>query len=345
VKQKYGPSFQQGISPRSFLVGIVIALCALMPRPLLAEESKTERKVLIISDKANEPFINRIRAEILALGLNVLLRPAVGPLEADAREQEAIAAIRVLPSGKGVEVWMADVTSGRSLLRQLIVDEKPEGPDQTLIALQTAELLRTSLFPKTEQAPLSKPPVLVVPDKPEEKPSPAGEFGARAGFGVLHGLGDKDLALQIWLSLHTVWRNRYGLALNLSGPVRRGSLSGPEGSAAVGAFLVGGEFFLRFEEPASRLFLTTGLGAAWLRLGSQGHPEPPLVAGSPTAMTGLGYARIDGGWHPWDMLRLGLATMFGAAVTPVEIRFAGNDAGKWGWPLLAAFIYTEVDWK
>jgi hypothetical protein len=104
--------------------------------------------VLLLTDKPGDPFIDRIRAEVAGLGLAVLVRESAGPLEDEARAEHAVAAIRVLPSHKGVEVWMADETSGRSLLRQLIVDERPGGPDQGLIALQTAELLRTSLFPK-----------------------------------------------------------------------------------------------------------------------------------------------------------------------------------------------------
>ena len=48
-----------------------------------------------------------------------------GPIEASARSEHAVAAIRMLPSRKGVEVWMADETSGRSLLRQVVVDETP----------------------------------------------------------------------------------------------------------------------------------------------------------------------------------------------------------------------------
>ena len=64
-----------------------------------------------------------------------------------------MAAIRILPSRNGVEVWMADEASGRSLLRQAIVDETPGGPNQDVIALQTAELLRTGLFPETPGPP------------------------------------------------------------------------------------------------------------------------------------------------------------------------------------------------
>jgi hypothetical protein len=345
----------RSIAARFFLAGI--ALLVFIPTSLSAQpvETKPERRVLLIVDKPNDPFIQRIRAEISALGLSVVMRPYVGPLEVDARAQRAVAAIRVLPSRNGVEVWMADETSGRSLLRQLIVDEKPEGPDQTLIALQTAELLRTSLFPKiegtmtstgTEPARKDQAVSASVTDRPTSIETHASaKTGVQAGFGILHSFGGTGSALQVWLSLRHSLGKRIGVALVLSGPVHRANVRGLEGSADVGVVLVGGEIFTRFEKPGLNLYLTTGLGAAVARVSAEGHTQTPLMEATSNTITSAGYARLDAGWQPSRWLRLGLAALAGAAFSPVTVRFAGNEASTWGWPVLSSFLFTELDWN
>ncbi len=114
-------------------------------------ETRGGRRVVVLVDRPNDALLKRVTAEIASLGVTLITigppRPheSLGPLEAAARRDKAVAAIRTLPSGRGVEVWMADETSGRSLLRQVIVDESETRPNENLIALQTAELLRTSL--------------------------------------------------------------------------------------------------------------------------------------------------------------------------------------------------------
>src|SRR5262245_61545358 len=116
--------------------GSLVLLCALWlsaPRLAMADDNSGRR--VLLGEPDHDPFLERVGAEIAGLGFSLLRADSNGPLEAAARAAQAVAAIRVLPSRKGVEVWMADATSGRSLLRQVVVDESPSGPDQDLIAL------------------------------------------------------------------------------------------------------------------------------------------------------------------------------------------------------------------
>ncbi|MBN2577204.1 MAG: hypothetical protein JXP73_21765 [Deltaproteobacteria bacterium] len=301
---------------------------------------------MIVVDRANDPFIERIKAEIATLGLQVITRGPVGTLEANAREQHAIAAIRVLPSRQGVEVWMADEVSGRPLLRQLVVDERPAGPDHRLVALQTAELLRTSFFPKSSQPPaaasqpVATPPVVIV-----QRAGLPVEPGVQAGFGFLGSAGGTGTALQVWLSLRLQLGSRIGMALDLSGPARRADMSGPEGGAKTASYLAGGALFARFERNAPGLFLTTGLGAAFAWLSARGQGTLPLLGTSATAFTGLGYARLDAGWRPLHWLGFGITAVAGATFDQVVVRFAGNEAATWGWPVWASFVFGQIDWR
>jgi len=289
----------------------------------------------------------RIQAEISAQGLTVVIGGGIGPLETSAREQHAVAAVRVLPSRKGVELWMADVTTGRTLTRQLVEDERPDGPDHTLVAMQTAEILRTGLFPKSNKdapAPEPEAPRTAYRVAPPPPPQPE-EARVRAGIGGLYSLGGVDTALQAWLSLQRNWRRTLGIALTLSGPVVRGSISGPEGRALIGAYLAGVELCSNFTEPDSRRFLTGGLGGGIVNLRTEGQSAQPLEHGSTSALTGFGYARVEFGLKLSTWARLGIASTAGTTFAPVTIRFAGNQAGTWGSLILASFLQLGVDWE
>lgn len=317
------------------------------------EAAPVRRRVLLLAEKMGDPFINRIKAEVASLGIDVIVHPPVGSLEADARAEHASAAIRMLSSRKGVEVWMADETSGRSLLRQVIVDETPTGPDQNLIALQTAELLRTSFFPKSRQPPA--PPTPAAPPSPPQPPAPpaperaTGVSSVQVGLGGLHGAGGASSSLQAWLSLQRRWGDHFGIALDLSGPLSRGSLSGPEGRADVGAILIGAEAFLRLPTEKERFALTAGLGGALTMLTATGHPSKQgagqLLANSTVDYTGAVYLHLQGQWRPAAWLGLGAMGLLGTTIKSVKIEFAENEAGTWGLPFVGGLLLAQVDWR
>ena len=328
----------------------------LLTSVLAAAEEPPAPRVLLLSDKPGDFFAERIKAELVGLGLGVVTRAPSGPLEEDARGQHAIAAIRILPARNGVEVWMADATSGRSLLRQIVIDERPEGPDQSLIALQTAELLRTSLFPKTPETrapapPASPPPpsqsapvasAVAVPAPVEE--APGAEMGAQAGLGALLSQGGAGPEVQVWLSLHRFFGRRLGLAADFSLPMVRSKIDGPEGAAKIGTAMAGLAVLARIRSAPTAWFLNAGLGAAVLRVGAEGEASPTLTSSSPSKLTGAGYARLDSGYAPTDWLRLGAQVLGGVAFDRMHLQFAGNDAGSWGRAFAAAAIFAEVTW-
>ena len=318
-----------------------------------APQSASRRIVLLLADNPSDPFVARIKAEITSLDLDVIVRTPQGSIEASARAAHAAAAVRMLPSRKGIEVWMADATSGRSLLRQTIVDEDPGGPNQNVIALQTAELLRTSLFPHPvpESAKPEPPPPapVVVQLAPPPPPPPSGESGLRAHLGFLYGGGGATPAWQAGLSYRYLWNRGLGLALTVSAPIARGTMTGTEGSADVGAVVSGAELLGHFHFKQAGLVLTTGLGGGFVAVLSKGHPNPEagsqLISNSATAYTGLGYASVALDWKLSSWFGLGVSGMAGATTSRVQIRFAGNEAGAWGTPVLGASLFGEVAWR
>jgi hypothetical protein len=313
--------------------------------------ARDHRRVVLVADTPGDALMGRIRAELAALGLEVVVRTRQGPIETAARSEGAVAAIRTLPSRNGVEVWMADETSGRSLLRQAIVDETKGGPNQQLIALQTAELLRTSLFPRPSppkasatSAPPALAPVMII----QVAPAAGRETALSSGFGLLYSAGGAGPALQAYVSLEHLWSRRLGMALAVSAPVHRGTMSGREGTADVGAITAGAEAIARFTSEGRPVSLTTGLGAAFVSVLATGHPIPEgtaqLLSTSSTAYTALGYVRATLGWKLSSWLTFGMSALAGTTVSRVHIQFAGNDAGDWGVPILGAALSAQVGW-
>jgi hypothetical protein len=324
------------------------------------------RRVLLVVDRPKDTFAERIRSEVAGLGLTVVVHEAwrtrepVGPLEEAARGQHAVAAIHMLPSRKGVEVWMADETSGRSLLRQLIVDESVNGPNESLIALQTAELMRTSLLSQarppatpalsgaTWSAPDRSAPATADPTElatHAEPPSPPEPRTAvQAGLGVLSSPGTGTPAFQAWLSFERRLIPRLAIALDLSGPLHATTVSGPEGSARVGAYSAGVALVARLASTASPLFASAGLGIAAVRVTADGQAVSPLVTSSQSALTAAGYLRADGGADITRQFRLGLRGIVGATTSRLSLRFADNDAGTWGRPFVAGLALAELRW-
>jgi hypothetical protein len=309
-------------------------------------------RVVIVIDESDDPFAERIRAEVSALGFEVVtVEPwrtgePVESLDAAGRANQAAAAIRMVASRKGVEVWVANQPTGRSLLRQLVVDEQPGAPNEGLVALQTAELLRTTLLSRSDlpaappRAPPPPPPEITVPAAPPPPPSGA----IQAASGVLFSPGAGDPSVQVWLTVSHVVRRPFGVALDLSGPARGGTISGPEGSATVGAWLVGATLYVDYEPPTG-LYGRVAVGAAAIHLKADGAAAPPLVASSQSATAGAVYARADGGFEVAWWLHLGLRAVAGAVPGGVTVHFAGNDAATWGRPFLAGMGLVDLAWR
>jgi hypothetical protein len=335
----------------------LLCLAGIRPANAQTPEQELERRVLLVIDRPNDPLIERIGAEVAALGLGVLTRPSTGPLEEDARAQHAAAAIRVLPSRKGVEVWMADATTGRTLARQLVVDERPTGPDYGLVALQTAEILRTGLLGRTDGAekPKEPPPPPPPPPPPDPPPPPAAvrapaswphQTSVLAGLGALSSPGGIGTSLAASLSLERTIFWRLGIVLDVTLPIRRGSLSDQGSTAEMGAYLVGLAGFVRLLPPDAHWFLTTGAGGAVVHVRTTGTSrESFLVGASSNGLVGAAYARIDAGWRPRRWARIGLASIVGTAFPRVTVRFAGNPVGTWGRVFVAALAVAGVDWE
>jgi hypothetical protein len=215
--------------------------------------------------------------------------------------------------------------------------------------LQTAELLRTSLFPHPPPEAAKPAPPPTPSASVQVPPPPSGESGLGGSVGLLYGGSDATSAWQAWLSYLYIGSRGLGAGLTVGAPLQRGTMSGPEGTSEVGAITGGVEGLARFKFQRERLVLTTGLGASLVGVLAKGHPAtaagPQLVGNASTAYTGLGYARVAAAWKISDWLGLGVSALAGRTTAPVRIRFAGNDAGDWGTVVLGTTFFCQADWR
>jgi hypothetical protein len=338
--------------PRALALATALVACLLgVCSAAAASESERSRpRVLLIGKGPDDPLLKALRAELSDLDVTVVQRDAAERLDAAAREEVAVAAIRMLPARNGVEVWMADANAGRSLLRQLIVDESPGGPNYNVIALQTAELLRTSLL--FEHAPAPAAPRPPAPATPTERSPPAraapesagGEAGVQAGLGALYSPGGAGPAVELSLAVHYPLGSWLSLGVELGVPLGRGALEGPEGSALVGAQLAMVDLKVRLRPGEGPWFAAAGVAGGVLRLATEGRTAAPLTATDAAVVTGVGFVRAEGGVTVAPWLRVGARGAVGLSVPRVELSFAGNRAGTWGLPLVSALGFVEVPW-
>jgi hypothetical protein len=325
-----------------------------------AARAQSTVRVLLVVDQSDDAFAERVRAEVAGLGLQVIVSEpwrsgdSVVALDAATRAAQAAAGIRMLPSRKGVEVWIADQPAGRSLLRQMVVDEHTE-PNQGLVALQTAELLRTSLLaspavvrrpeptPSPPASPRASAPEAVVVAGPAPPAGPRG--GIQAALGAMVSPEAGDASVQTWLSLYRFVTRKWALALDVSAPLRNSSLTGPEGSARLGVYMLGAALFTAYESRETGTYVSAGAGAGVLRIETQGQAEPQFDSRAETAVSGVVYARGDAGLVAAGWLRFGLRGVVGLTTSKVVVRFAGNEAGSWGRPFLGGLAVAELTWR
>jgi hypothetical protein len=132
----------------------VVAL-AVAPARVARGQATARPRVAIVS-AVDDTFGLRVRAELEALGFDARITPADPDppsresLEAAARAVGGIAAIRGVATTDGVEVWIADRVTGKTVLRRMVTQAQPAAGDAAsrdgALAIRVVELLRASFL-------------------------------------------------------------------------------------------------------------------------------------------------------------------------------------------------------
>ncbi len=329
---------------------LAVALAAALVLPWRASAQGGSALVAVVTAEPASAMARAVRRELELLGLDVIvLRPSAeatvarSPLEQAARSVGAIAAVRLVPSAGGAEVWVADRVTGKTLVRRLL---SPDGRESE-IALGAVELLRASLMelhapspPVGELPATSQVGALALPTvAPSTSEPPHLGLSVAAAIEPVRGLAPLGAAqLAVWA------RIAGGLGVrafaNLTFAAAEAHV--PEGAVRVTAHLLGAEASYDLRASELRWVPVVGVGAAAAWVQAAGAANAPFQGASSTAWRGGPYARMGLGCAVARGLRLRADALALVVPTRTSIGVAGRTIGQWGRPELVFSLGFET---
>jgi hypothetical protein len=317
--------------------------------------------VVVLTAEPSSQAARRLARDLEGLGLDVLVLRATpenssgrASLEKSARSVGAIAAVRLVVSGQGTEVWVADRVTGKTVIRELVGATDTEvRPDD--VALGAIELLRASLMelhspaaPRGEAEVTNEVRALSEPGgerpRPKVEPSPVPAFSLSGGPSVDLGLGLDGASP----SLHGQWAawmgigSRFGARAFASLSLLPAEHEIAEGTVEVGANVLGFGATFDCARQDGPLVPVIGLGVVTARVETVGRARAPLLSTSESAWFAGGYGQLGVGVRLTPALRLRFDAVLIALATRPTIEASHHVLGKWGAPGGLTALGVEV---
>jgi hypothetical protein len=343
---------------RSFCLGVLL-LAGLADR---ASAQSAPGLVVIISADPASPTSQGVAKDLRGLGLDVLVLKATAEnssgrasLERSARSVGAIAALRLVQAGEGLEVWVADRVTGKTVIRQLVAPPGAEAAPED-VALGAVELLRASLMELHAPTPsrgeveltpairqMAYTPTVTAPPPPPRPFAPL--FAMSAGPAVELGVGALGPSLHgtlaAWLQLWGALRARGFLSL----PLLSERETVPEGSVRVGTEVLGVGLSYERQTLGGMLAPEISAGFAAARVGTWGKANAPFVSSFEQGWYGGGYLQVGAALRLVRGVRLRLDGTGVLLATVPEIRIGERALGTWGAPAVLASLGIEILWS
>jgi hypothetical protein len=343
-------------SARSLVAALVLSCAAL---GALAPEARAQAPppAIAILCEPGDRFGRRVAAELEALGFRAVIVDAASTptsrasLEASARSAGAMAAIRAVPSERGVEVWIADRVTGKTVLRQVSPEGGAPDPDAAL-AIRAVELLRASLLEVTlPSAPAGE--VVGTPElrekmrlpaypEPEKTVVPTLRFSLAPG--VLASPGGAGAAASLDVGVAWMPSEHVGVAAFMAIPLSQPRIAGAAGSVDFSALLAGAAVRMLFTTRASTWAPSADFGVAAVWLKSVGIDQTGFHAGDANAVTAAPFARAGLAFAPRPQLRLRTDVLVGVIGQGVSLRVAGHEVATWGKPFFLGSAGVDFGW-
>ena len=324
-------------------------------------------RIIVIAPTSDDPISLRLQAELRSLHFDVPEiaiapdPPSRAQLEDAARASEAVAAVRIVPSKTGVEVWIVDRITGKTVLREMVTSEGGTASKGATIALRVVELLRASLMELDATRPpqgemetppmireLMAPPRITAPPAAQTvtlpEPTPPA-FSIELGPAAVLSPGGFGPSGGVSAALYYHPSEPFGVSLIAMIPVLPATVSGPEGATTARIGLVGGGLRGTWKPAGSAwaLSLGGGLAALWLHL--DGQPIPGFVGTSKNLFSAAPYLRAGLGFTVIPRMRLRADALLGASLPPTLVRFGERLAAVWGVPFVAPTLGVELFWQ
>ncbi|WP_437296458.1 hypothetical protein [Sorangium sp. So ce426] len=366
-RARRGPPRRAAALPRAIrLAASLGALALALAAPLRDARAGGGPRIVVVAPAEDDRVSLRLQAELRALKFEV---PEVeiepGPpsrarLEEVARASDAVAAVRIAPSRGGVEVWIVDRMTGKTVLREMVTDDTRSSSGGAAVALRVVELLRASLMELDAQHPpeaeVEPPPMiraLMAPPRADTaapaprldlSPPRQAAFSVELGPAMLlspGGMGPWGLvsAAAHYQSSETVSASVFAMI-----PAVASSASGPEGVATARVGLVGAGISGIVAPPGSPWSFAVGAGASavWMRL--EGRPSESYEGSTEDILTVAPLLRAGLGVAITPRVRVRADALCGVAILVPVVEFAGRYVATWGVPLVAPSLGLELIW-
>lgn len=345
-----------------------IATTPLSGVPTQPPISNEPAAIFTVVANADDRFGRRVLAELSSLGfLAVRVDPGDGAtsrltLETAARQTGALAAIRAVPSGLGVEVWIADRVTGKTVLREIQLDRDAIDPEAAL-AIRAVELLRASLLeaslpvpPRGEviapaivrntfsvvyAAPFPVQPIVQRIVAPPLRPP---KWRVSVGAGVIGGPSGVDPMATLDVGMSWLPFERFGFILDAQLPLSRPRLEGKPGSADVAVFLAGGGIRIVFTSPESRWAPSLDTGLYAVSVGARGSANQGYTAHDVEVWTAAPFVRAGFAFAAHPMLRLRADVLLSVTLQTVSLELSGEPTATFGQPIFGLSAGVDFGW-
>jgi len=309
---------------------------------------------------------SQIEAELSSLGFQILTSAARPRLEtprelqAAARTAGAAAAVSVRPSERGVEVWLVDRVTGKTLSRE-VVQLEPALDRERVIAVRIVELLRASLLelqlpsgaegevqatPQL-QALAGLPSAMLTQEREQSSPAPPamqgyGALQLHAGLGFSSSVGATRVTPLV--ALAAFWQPMRWLALGVTGflPLASAEVSDREGNARIASWQLnlGTRLYPFAATGAFRPVLDLGVSLLQFQVDAT-QAMAPLVGSSDRLLTAGATTGLGVEWRLSS--HFSLCSTAGASVAAPKpvVQFAGREVLTLARPLLFYTLGVE----
>lgn len=321
-------------------------------------DSPSPEATIVVLASPEDPLGLRLQAELLALGFHPILEapaeqpPTKASLEAVARKRAAVAAIRAVPSSTGVEVWIAERATGKTVIRKVDSPSSADPADRDAsLALGAVDLLRASLLEVSLKTPLSGevPPTPALTDKlslPAPRsltPSAPATLRFSLALGGLWSPGSGPMGS---LEIGAAWlpSSHVGAAAFASIPLSRTIAHRHGASVDLSVFMMG--LGVRFvpTSPTSRWAPSADLGVMAILAESHGTPAPGDIGRDTSAAFASPFVRAGLAYAATPMLRARVDLLAGLLVQAVSVRIENYEVMRFGQPSLFGAAGVDFGW-
>ncbi len=318
-----------------------------------------EPRVVIVAEQTDTPVILTLSAELETVGLTPVViarhteKSSIKDLNEVAREEDAIAAIRIAPAQDVIEVWLADRVTGKIVFREVVAADRE---DDALVSVRVMELLRASLLElqanhtapgEVEAAPtvheIAKSSLASTQPSPfDESTNTARHVSLLLGPGGDVGTLNAPPMVHFFIGIEIRLKRLLALGVFATAPLVPLRAEDEQGSADARGTFVGADLRLLLGDTHDRFVPMLGAGASVLFFHVVGSAAEGYENADDLVVSAVPYIALGISIAATDAVRVRADCLLGWSIPAPVLRFAKERILTFGRPLLTGFIGVEL---